>query len=107
MLVLYQWLFAHLLADFGLQTTKMIRHKKRLKERSWILYAHALLHGVLVYLFSPNKPLWLIPVIVFVTHFFIDLWKLNRKDNALSFILDPFFHHTVVFKLLFILYQTF
>jgi len=105
MLVLYQWLFAHLLADFGLQTTKMIRHKKRLKERSWILYTHALLHGVLVYLFSPNKTLWLIPVIVFVTHFFIDLWKLNRKDNALAFILDQFLHITVLVTLWFIYYQ--
>lgn len=105
MLVLYQWLFAHLLADFGLQTTKMIQHKKRLKERSWVLYAHALLHGLLVYLFSPNKTIWLIPVIVFVTHFLIDLWKLNKSDTAVSFIVDQILHITVLVILWLIYYQ--
>jgi hypothetical protein len=105
MLVLYQWLFAHLLADFGLQTTKMIRHKRRLKERSWVLYAHALLHGLLVYLFSPNKTIWLIPVIVFVTHFLIDLWKLNKSDTAVSFIVDQILHITVLVILWLIYYQ--
>jgi hypothetical protein len=105
MLVLYQWLFAHLLADFGLQTTRMIQHKKRLKERSWVLYVHALLHGVLIYIFSPNKSIWLIPVIVFVTHFFIDLWKLNRKDNALAFIVDQILHIIVIVTLWLIYYQ--
>src|SRR5216683_3250335 len=96
MLVLYQWIFAHLFADFGLQTTKMIQHKKRLKARSWILYLHSLLHGGLVYLFSPNKTLWLIPVIIVVTHFFIDLWKLHRKDNAFAFITDQLMHILVL-----------
>ena len=105
MLVLYQWLFAHLLADFGLQTTKMIHHKKRLKEKSWILYVHALLHGGLIYIFSPNKTIWLIPVLVFVTHFFIDLWKLNRKDTALAFIIDQVLHITVLVTLWLIYYQ--
>lgn len=105
MLVLYQWLFAHLLADFGLQTTKMIQHKRRLKERSWVLYVHALLHGILVYLFSPNKTIWLIPVIIFVTHFFIDLWKLNKKDSALAFIVDQFLHIVVIVTLWLIYYQ--
>jgi len=105
MLVLYQWLFAHLLADFGLQTSKMIQHKKRLKERSWVLYAHALLHGILVYVFSPDKTLWLIPVIVFITHFFIDLWKLYRKDSAVIFILDQILHIIVLVVLWLIYYQ--
>jgi len=105
MLILYQWLFAHLLADFGLQTSKMIRHKRRLKERSWVLYAHALMHSILVYLFSPNKTLWLIPVIVFVTHFFIDLWKLNRKDTAIAFIIDQILHVFVLVILWLIYYQ--
>src|SRR5574337_288776 len=104
MLVLYQWLFAHLLADFGLQTRKMIHHKKRLKEKSWILYAHALLHGALIYAFSPNKAIWLIPLTVAVTHFFIDLWKLNRKDTALAFIIDQALHVAVIVTLWLIYY---
>jgi hypothetical protein len=105
MLVLYQWIFAHLLADFGLQTTKMIRHKKRLKAGSWVLYIHCLLHGAFIYLFTPNKNFWLIPVIVFITHFFIDLWKLYRKDNAFAFIADQIMHILVLIILWFIYYQ--
>lgn len=105
MLILYQWIFAHLLADFGLQTTKMISHKKAFKARSWVLYLHSLIHGGLVYLFSPDKTIWLIPVIVVVTHFLIDLWKLFRKDNALAFILDQLMHLLVLVLLWFIYYQ--
>jgi hypothetical protein len=105
MLVLYQWIFAHLLADFGFQTKKMILHKRKLKAGSWILYVHCLLHGGLIYLFSPDKTIWLIPVIISVTHFFIDLWKLNRKDSAFIFIADQFMHLLVITILWLIYYQ--
>jgi hypothetical protein len=105
MLVLYQWIFAHLLADFGLQTRKMIQHKKRLKTGSWVLYIHCLLHSAIIFLFTPNKSLWLIPVTVFITHFFIDLWKLYRKDNALAFVADQIMHILVLVILWFIYYQ--
>ncbi len=103
--VIYQWIFAHLLGDFVLQSKKMVQHKKRLKQRSWILYAHCLLHGGLIYLFSPDKSLWLIPVIVAISHFIIDLWKLYRKDSALVFVTDQLLHISVLFVLWFVYYQ--
>ena len=105
MLVLYQWIFAHLLVDFGLQTNKIVQQKKKLKARSWFLYVHSLLHGGLVYLFSPDKTLWLIPVIVAITHFFIDLWKLYRRDNLFAFIADQVLHLLVLITLWLIYYQ--
>lgn len=105
MLILCQWIFAHLFADFGLQTSKMILHKKRLKARSWLLYLHSFLHGAAIYLFSPDKTLWLIPAVVIITHFFIDLWKLYRKDNLIAFILDQLMHILVLVILWFIFYQ--
>jgi hypothetical protein len=105
MLILYQWIFAHLLGDFGLQTKKMVEHKKKHKAASWILYVHALLHGGLIYMFSPDKTIWLIPVIVAVTHFFIDLWKLNRKDTGLFFVIDQCLHAIVLIILWLIYYQ--
>lgn len=105
MLVLYQWIFAHLLADFALQSKKMVQHKKRLKAKSWVLYVHCLLHGALVYIFSPDKTIWLIPVIVAVTHFTIDLWKLNRKDTAIAFVADQFLHLLVLIILWLVWYQ--
>lgn len=89
----------HLLADFVLQTKKMVLEKKRLKAASWQLYAHSLLHGVLIYLIMPGWLLWQIPVTVSISHFFIDWWKLNRKDTALYFILDQALHLLVLVAL--------
>ncbi len=105
MQILYQWIFAHLLADFALQTKKMVQHKKRLRAKSWVLYAHCLLHGALIYLFSADKTNWIIPVTVAVTHFFIDLWKLNRKDTPPAFITDQLLHLAVLITLWLIYYQ--
>ena len=92
MVTLLQWLFAHLLGDFLLQTQAMVRHKQRLKARSWMLYLHSLIHGILVYLFVPSWDLWIIPVLVVFTHFIVDLWKLNQKENVVYFIIDQFLH---------------
>ncbi|MEO7209883.1 MAG: DUF3307 domain-containing protein [Chitinophagaceae bacterium] len=105
MLIFYQWLFAHLLGDFVFQTKKMVLHKRRLKEKSSVLYAHCLLHAGLIYIFSPDKTIWLIPVIVFITHFFIDLWKLNQKNTALNFIIDQVLHIIILIILWMIFYQ--
>jgi hypothetical protein len=92
MVTLLQWLFVHLVGDFMLQTQAMVRHKQRLKARSWMLYLHCIVHGILVYLFVPSWDLWIIPVLVIFTHFIIDLWKLNQPENVVYFIIDQFLH---------------
>jgi hypothetical protein len=92
MVTLFQWLFAHLVGDFLLQTQAMVRHKQRLKARSWMLYLHSIVHGILVYLFVPSWDLWIIPLVVIFTHFIIDLWKLNQPENVVYFIIDQFLH---------------
>jgi hypothetical protein len=97
MILLIQWIFVHLLVDFVLQTSSMVRHKKRLKARSWILYLHCLLHGGLVYLLTPNRDLWQIPLIITVTHFVIDLWKLHQKDTLIYFLIDQVLHLVILF----------
>lgn len=103
--VIYQWIFAHLLGDFVLQSKKMVQHKRKFRHKSWILYLHCILHASLVYLFSPNKSLWLIPVIVAVSHFLIDLWKLHKKDTAFTYIADQLLHVFVLIILWLIYYQ--
>jgi hypothetical protein len=99
MVILFQWIFAHLLGDFVLQTKGMVRHKQRLKARSWLLYLHCAIHGVLVYLFAPAWKLWMLPLLVMVTHFIIDLWKLYRPEKAVYFIVDQALHLLVLFGL--------
>lgn len=105
MIVLYQWIFAHLLGDFVFQNKKIVEHKRKYKAGSWVLYAHCLLHGILIYLFSPDKAIWLIPVVIIVTHFLIDLWKLNSKQNGWTFLIDQALHLLVIFVLWLIYYQ--
>ncbi len=97
MITLVKWIFVHFVVDFLAQTGRMVAHKRRLKARSWILYVHCLLQGGLVYLLSPNWNLWQIPLIVVVTHFIIDLWKLYQKDNIVFFIIDQALHLVVLF----------
>lgn len=105
MLVLYQWIFAHLMADFALQTRAMVQHKKRWMAKSWLLYLHCLIHGTLVYLFSPDKTNWVIPVAVTVSHYAIDLWKLHRKESPVDFITDQLLHLSVLITLWILYYQ--
>lgn len=97
MVTLFQWIFAHLVGDFLLQSRAMVRHKQRLKARSWILYAHCAIHGLLVYLFAPGWNLWIAPLLVMLTHFIIDLWKLYQSDKVVYFIIDQVAHLLVLF----------
>jgi hypothetical protein len=99
MVTLFQWIFAHLLGDFVFQTRAMVRHKQRLKARSWMLYLHCAIHGILVYLFVPSWHMWTIPLLVMFTHFLIDLWKLNQPEGVIYFIVDQFLHLLVLFGL--------
>lgn len=48
MLILIQWIAAHLTADFILQSKKLVQQKKDRKAVSWFLYVHCLIHAVLI-----------------------------------------------------------
>ena len=61
---------------------------------------YALLVALLIYLLATQWTNWYLPLIVFVTHFFIDLWKLNKPDKAAYFIADQMLHITVLIVLL-------
>jgi hypothetical protein len=99
MVTLFQWIFAHLVGDFIFQTRAMVRHKQRLKARSWMLYLHCAIHGALVYLFAPSWNLWILPLLVIFTHFIIDLWKLNQPEKVVYFIVDQAAHLLTLFVL--------
>jgi len=97
MLILIQLLLAHLLTDFVLQPNSWIKHKRKYKVKSHFLIIHALIAGVLTVLFLQKLEWWYIGLIISVTHFLIDWWKLNqKKDNLKYFILDQFFHLIVI-----------
>jgi len=105
LVLLFQWFAAHFFADFLLQSKKLVQNKKVYKQGSWFLYVHALIHAALIYLLSPDKSIWLIPVIVFVSHYCLDLWKLYRKDTIAAFILDQAMHIITLIILWLVFYQ--
>lgn len=93
LLTALQLLLAHVLTDFVLQPARAIQQKRERKAKAPFLYLHAFLAGFLTYLFLQQWNSFLVPVLVMVTHFVIDLWKLNQKEDTLKlFLLDQFLH---------------
>ncbi|WP_424493469.1 DUF3307 domain-containing protein [Salinimicrobium sp. GXAS 041] len=97
LLILIQLLLAHILTDFVLQPTSWVEHKRERKATSGYLYVHSIIAGLLTYLLLQKWHLWLVPVVISVSHFLIDWWKLQqKKDNLKIFLLDQFFHMVVI-----------
>jgi hypothetical protein len=104
MTIFFQWLFAHLAADFLLQTSKMVAHKKRLRAGSWLLYLHCVIHAILIYVLTPGPRALLIAGIVGISHYLIDLWKLYQKEKGIFFVIDQTLHVLVLVILWIIFY---
>jgi len=97
MLILIQLLLAHLITDFMLQPNSWIKHKRKYKVRSHFLVIHALIAGILTVLLLQKIEWWYVGLIISVTHFLIDWWKLNKeKDDLKYFLLDQFLHLLVI-----------
>lgn len=107
LVLLFKWLAAHFFTDFVLQSKKLVQQKKDKKAASWFLYVHCFLQALFIYLLSPDKSLWQIPLIIFVTHFFIDLWKLYQKENIYTFLIDQVMHIVVIIVIWFAWFQSF
>jgi hypothetical protein len=92
-----QLLLAHVITDFVFQSKKWIKQKRKKKAKSPFLYIHAVMAGLITYLIVQDWNMWLVPVVITVTHFFIDLWKLYQESDSLKyFLLDQFFHIIVL-----------
>jgi len=96
-LILLQLLLAHIVTDFVLQPTKWVVHKREHKAKSVYLYIHAFISGFLSLLFLGKLEWWYIAVFISITHFFIDLWKLQfKKDDLKMFISDQVLHLLII-----------
>ena len=92
-LIFLQLLLAHIITDFVIQPTKWVRHKRNHTSKSKFLYIHSFIAGFLTFIFLMRLEWWYIGVYIAITHFFIDLWKLQfEKDNLKMFVSDQFFH---------------
>jgi len=104
MLILMKLVLAHLLGDFLLQPGSWVAEKENRTYKSFKLYLHSLIHGLLVFLLLWN---WVIALIVAVSHFSIDLIKLlaQRNSNRTKwFVLDQL-AHLLVLLIIWIVYE--
>lgn len=86
-------LAAHVLADFVFQTERGVEEKKQV----WVLGAHCLVVAILSYVLSGLWSAWPILVVVFFTHFGMDLIKRHHLSPTLhSFIIDHVVHLAVI-----------
>lgn len=101
MSILLRLLFAHIVADFFLQTKWMVEGKENGGNRSMIvLTLHSLIHSLMAYLIVGEWASWYIAIVIFVTHFFIDWCKIIFHGNSVSaFLIDQLSHVVVIFML--------
>ncbi len=98
----------HIICDFYLQPNQWVEAKKKYTYRSTELYFHSLLHGVA--LLVPAIALGIdwrsttcLVVIIAVSHFIIDLWKVRARNGGKFsyFIIDQTLHVSVLVAIAF------
>jgi Protein of unknown function (DUF3307) len=75
-------LIAHIMGDFVLQPYKWVLDKEEKKQRSPYLYWHMLVHTIaLLVVLQFNMTYWLGIIIIIISHWIIDIIKLNLNDH--------------------------
>jgi hypothetical protein len=97
--LLLRLLIAHLLTDFILQPKDWVADKNAKKFKSVKLLLHILLTTLVAYILSGLYTNWYIPLTIFITHYIIDLIKINVKDSFKYFIIDQLLHVSVIILL--------
>ncbi len=94
---------AHFLGDFVFQTNENASTKKKAP----ILLKHAFIVAGFSYLLCGIWDLWIIPVIIFLTHITIDYVKIrSKKENAPAFIFDQTVHLAVILVIIILIIKT-
>ena len=94
--ILLRLLIAHLLSDFVLQPKSWVNDKEKKKQASLKMYLHVSVAAVTTYILLGSWDNWWIPLIIFITHLCIDIWKSHRPNTVFYFTLDQLFHFIVI-----------
>lgn len=93
-------IIAHLVGDFVLQPNTWVEDKKKRKYKSPYLYYHIAVHALAVtVLLQFDFKYWVAIITTIVTHFLIDVFKLNlqhKLSDKLLFGLDQIAHLSVI-----------
>ena len=77
MILFIKLFLAHLLGDFIWQPNKWVADKETKKHKSFYLYLHVLLHGILAAILVGEITFIPYAAFIAITHGFIDFIKLN------------------------------
>ena len=105
-IILIKLLCAHLCADFILQTNEINNGKRKSGSKCLLFqFIHSITHAGIAYLFVADWSCWLIPSVIFISHFIIDVIKCKcYKDSLSTFLADQFLHIAIIAILWFSLY---
>jgi uncharacterized membrane protein YidH (DUF202 family) len=95
MILFIKLLLAHLLGDFIWQPNSWVADKEAKKHKSFYLYLHIFLHGILAAILVGEIQFIPYAILIAVTHGIIDLIKLNfqkKKTKRTWFVLDQIAH---------------
>lgn len=79
---------AHMVADFLLQPSWLVRNKR--KGRNLLL--HGTIHAVAVYLAVQDWGLWQLPALALLSHVAIDAIRVRFSDTTSNFVVDQAVH---------------
>ncbi|MBC8295361.1 MAG: DUF3307 domain-containing protein [Pelagibacterales bacterium] len=95
-----QFTLAHLMGDFLFQSDKWIDDKKEKKHKSPYLYWHLLIHAILLLItLQFNFHYWQGIVLIIISHYIIDLIKLNlggKINSRILFFSDQILHFIII-----------
>ncbi|MDD2436599.1 MAG: DUF3307 domain-containing protein [Massilibacteroides sp.] len=108
LIILLRLLIAHILSDFILQPNLINNAKKGYKKdgitkistssQLGFLFLHAFIHAAASYLFIAQWENWIVPLLIFLSHFVIDYIKSRqKKENIYLFLIDQIAHISVLF----------
>ncbi|MBR4828405.1 MAG: DUF3307 domain-containing protein [Muribaculaceae bacterium] len=106
LIILLKLLSAHIIADFFLQFDWLCQGKQEKGIRGLKAQTiHALIHAVCAYLLLANWVGWLIPLVIFITHFIIDIVKVKWfSKSTIAFLIDQAAHIAVIVGLWWMMY---
>ncbi|NBP67240.1 MAG: DUF3307 domain-containing protein [Cytophagia bacterium] len=99
MILLLKLLLAHLIGDFILQPDSWVKAKEKRKRNAWQLYAHVLLHFIIMMLFVWDITFLLPALLIAISHGAIDTIKLYWQKESTKrfwFIVDQLLHLIVI-----------
>lgn len=101
-IILIKLIAAHLTGDFLLQSDRMCVDKfsNNSKAKYKALILHALVQAALAYVFVAQWNCWIVPIVIGVSHFAIDLVKtMSQRKDFISLIWDQLAHFCIIIGL--------